>query len=176
MLEKLEEDSAVFYINNRHFLYSNFKGLVYRRTQVTPQLNDHHKLQRLAWCLANQNNDFLNYVFIDETLIRIEELPLYHITEKGVRTGITKVCKKERQNFNVWGGISFCGATEFVGFEINMNGAIYCDILHKYLLPFVYADGNDGNMIAHQDNASTHTGNLAQTFLNNVSLVMVNIK
>ena len=56
--------------------------MVYRRTRVTPQLNDHHKMQRLVWCLANQNNDFLNYVFIDETLIRIEELPLYRIREK----------------------------------------------------------------------------------------------
>jgi hypothetical protein len=31
-------------------------------------------------------------------------------------------------------------------------------------------------MIVHQDNASTHTGKLAQTFINNVGLVMVNIK
>jgi hypothetical protein len=46
----------------------------------------------------------------------------------------------------------------------------------QHLLPFVYADGNDGNKIDHQDNASTHTGNLAQTFINNVGLVMVNIK
>jgi hypothetical protein len=27
-----------------------------------------------------------------------------------------------------------------------------------------------------EDNASKHTGNLAQTFINNVGLVMVNIK
>jgi hypothetical protein len=130
-------------------------------------------MQRLAWCLENKNNDFRNYVFIDETLIRIEELPLYHIREKGVRTGVTKVCKKERQNFNVWGGISFCGATQFVGFERYMNGAIYSDILLKYLLPFVYADGNDGNIIVHQDNASTHTGRIAKTFINEVGLIVV---
>jgi hypothetical protein len=40
-------------------------------------------MQRLAWCLANQNNDFLNYMFIDETLIRIQKLPEYHIRERG---------------------------------------------------------------------------------------------
>ena len=147
--------------------------MVYRRTRVTPQLNDHHKMQRLVWCLANQNNDFLNYVFIDETLIRIEELPLYRIREKGIPQGCTKVCQKEKQKINLWGVISYCGATEFVGFEVNMNGSVYCDILQKYLLPFVYADGNDGNMIIHQDNASTHTGEPAKSFLPEIGLSVV---
>ena len=86
--------------------------MVYRRTRETPQLNDHHKMQRLVWCLANQNNDFLNYVFIDETLIRIEELPLYHLRGRGIPQGCTKVCQKEKQNLNSWGGISYCGATD----------------------------------------------------------------
>lgn len=130
-------------------------------------------MQRLAWCLANQNNDFLNYVFIDETTIRIEELPLYHIREKGIPEAHTKISEKERLKLNIWGGISSCGVTEFVGFDMNMNGRIYCDILLKYLAPFVYADGNDGNMIIHQDNASTHTREPAKSFLPELGLVWV---
>jgi hypothetical protein len=59
---------------------------------------------------------------------------------------------------NVWGGVSYCGEPEFVGFNTNMSGAIYCDFLYRYLLPFVYAEGNNGNMIILQDNATTHTG------------------
>jgi hypothetical protein len=130
-------------------------------------------MQRLAWCLANRYNDFLNYVFIDETTMRIEQLPLYHIREKGVPVAQTKQSKKERIKVNVWGGISYCGVTEFVGFYTNMNGAIYCDILYKYLLPFVYAEGNDGNMIIHQDNATTHTGQPAKSFMPDAGLICV---
>ena len=54
-----------------------------------------------------------------------------------------------------------------------MNGSVYCDILQKYLLPFVYADGNDGNMIIHQDNASTHTGEPAKSFFPEIGLSVV---
>ena len=130
-------------------------------------------MQRLAWCLANQYNDFQNYVFVDETLMRIEQLPLYHIREKGVPVAHTKQSKKEKMKINVWRGISNCGVTQFVGFNGNINGAMYCDILYKYLLPFVFANGNNGNMIIHQDNASTHTGQPAKSFLPDVGLVWV---
>ena len=81
-------------------------------------------MQRLAWCLSNQNNDFSNYLFVDETTIQIEELPLYHIREKGVPQTNTKITEKEQIKLNVWGGISWFGVTQFVGFECNMNGPV----------------------------------------------------
>ena len=146
---------------------------MYRRTRVHPQLNDYHKMQRLAWCLANVNNDFHNYVFIDETKIRVEELPLYHIREKGVPVAYSKITDRERLNLNFWGGISCCGPTEFVGFEMNINGHIYCDILLKHLSSFVFSEGNNGKMVIHQDNASTHTGQPAKSFLSEIGLIWV---
>ena len=85
--------------------------------------------------------------------------------EKGFPQAHSKISQKEKLKINVWGGISCCGVTEFVGFEMNMNRSIYCDILLKFLAPFVFADENDGNMIIHQDNASTHTGEPAKPFL-----------
>jgi hypothetical protein len=101
-------------------------------------------------------------LFIDETLIRIQELPLYHIRERGKAEAYTKMMKKDKINLNIWGGISNFGVTQFVGFENNMNGQMYCDILLKHVLPFA-ADFNDGNIIIHQDNASTHTGQPAKS-------------
>ena len=121
-------------------------------------------MQRLSWCLENENNDFANYLFVDETTIRIEELPLYQIRERGIPEAQTKVIDKERLKFNIWGGISKCGVTQFVGFEQNMNGPIYCDILEKFVLLFTYS-AYDGFMIIHQDNASTHIGVPAKSFL-----------
>ena len=131
-------------------------------------------MQRLSWCLENENNDFANYLFVYETTIRIEELPLYQIRERGIPEAQTKVIDKERLKLNIWGGISKCGVTQFVGFEQNMNGPIYCDILEKFVLPFTYS-ANDGFMIIHQDNASTHTGEPAKSFLQQLGLIWVHI-
>ena len=33
---------------------------------------------RHNWCLANIDNDFENWVFVDETSVWINEVPLYH--------------------------------------------------------------------------------------------------
>jgi hypothetical protein len=131
-------------------------------------------MQRLSWCLENENNDFANYLFVDETTIRIEELPLYQIRERGIPEAQTRAIDKERLKINIWGGISNCGVTQFVGFEQNMNGPIYCDILEKFVLPFTYS-ANDGYIIIHQDNASTHTGEPAKSFLPQLGLIWVHI-
>ena len=53
-----------------------------------------------------------------------------------------------------------------------MNGQMYCDNLLKYVLPFA-SDVNDGNIIIHQDNASTHTGQPAKSFLPQLGLIWV---
>jgi hypothetical protein len=126
-------------------------------------------MQRVSWCLENENNDFANYLFVDETTIRIEKLPLYQIRERGIPEAQTKAIDKERLKLNIWGGISKCGVTQFLGFEQNMNGPIYCDILEKFVLPFTYS-ANDGFIIIHQDSASTHTGEPAKSFLPQLGL------
>lgn len=129
-------------------------------------------MQRLAWCLQNVNNDFLNYLFVDETTIRIEELPLYHVRERGIPQSHFKAIEKEKLKLNIWGGISKCGVTQFVGFQQNMNGQIYCDILQNFVLPFTQ-ESNEGDMVIHQDNASTHTGEPAKSFLQDLGLIWV---
>ena len=51
---------------------------------------------------------------------------------------------------------------------------MYCDILLNYVLPFA-ADFNYGNIIIHQDNASTHTGQPAKSFLPQLGLIWVRL-
>ena len=45
-----------------------------------------------------------------------------------------------------------------------MNGEIYCDILDKYVKPFSN-EVFEGDMKFHQDNASTHIGDPAKTYV-----------
>ena len=44
-----------------------------------------HKLQRYIWCRQHINTNFKDYVFADETTVRILEIPLYHTRKKGER-------------------------------------------------------------------------------------------
>ncbi|RNA07925.1 hypothetical protein BpHYR1_011579, partial [Brachionus plicatilis] len=40
-----------------------------RRLKKSPLLTEFQKLKRLIWCLQNQNNQFENYIFVDEVTI-----------------------------------------------------------------------------------------------------------
>ena len=53
-------------------------GYRYRRLRKTPYLTELQKLNRLLWCMKYRNCDFANYIFVDETTIRLGDLPLYH--------------------------------------------------------------------------------------------------
>ena len=57
--------------------FFDFEEYVYRRTRCTPALSDFQKLRRYLWCRKNENNDFQNYLFVDET--HVESLK-YHFT------------------------------------------------------------------------------------------------
>lgn len=71
-----------------------------------------HKQARLDWCDANKNNDFHDYVFVDETSIWVNELPLYHMRRSGTDPETIASTTNSRGKLNVWGGISFRGATD----------------------------------------------------------------
>lgn len=97
MFAKFEE-ALVSYTVKKSLIsnsFSLFLEFVYRRTRVHPTLNDHHKIQRLAWCLENKKKVFSNFLFVDGTTIRIEELPLYHIRERGIPETHTKAIEKD---------------------------------------------------------------------------------
>ena len=94
----------------------NLKNLkfVYRRTRAAPGLSDFHKLQRYLWCRRHRNTNFNNYIFADETTVRILEIPLYHSRKRGTNPAAHSSTAKIRAKINIWGGISYQGPTPFV--------------------------------------------------------------
>ena len=89
------------------------KGFRYRRLRKSPYLNEYNKMLRYLWCLNYQKADFSKYVFVDETMVRIGDAPLYHYRLPCEYPDSLPCSSKFRQKVNVWGGISYKGATEF---------------------------------------------------------------
>ena len=87
---------------------------MYRRTRAAPHLTDFHKLQRYLWCRRHKNTNFKNYIFVDESTVRILEIPLYHSRKRGTRPPAHSSTSKIRAKINIWGGISYQGPTPFI--------------------------------------------------------------
>jgi hypothetical protein len=69
--------------------------------------------QRLVWSINNQNKDLSKTIYMDETTLRVLDLPLYHVREKGSVPERIPNTGKIRHKLNVCGGISYAGPTEF---------------------------------------------------------------
>ena len=77
-------------------------------------MSDYHKLLRLQWCLKHRNSDFSRYVFADETMIRLWDLPLYHWRLVTSHPEAIPSTAKGRKKVNIWGAISFKGPSKHV--------------------------------------------------------------
>ena len=86
---------------------------MYRRTRASPKLSEADKALRYQWCKNNVKNNFTNYVFVDETTVRVLEVPIYHLRKKNSRPETIPHTAKQRLKVNIWGGISSKGATSF---------------------------------------------------------------
>lgn len=93
--------------------YRRIFGYRYRRLRKAPYLIDLHKLNRLNWCLFYENADFSNNVFVDETSVRLWDLPLYHWRLKNSYPDAIPMTEKYRNKLNVWGGFSYKCLTRF---------------------------------------------------------------
>jgi hypothetical protein len=94
---------------------------VYRRTRGSPKLSVADKAARYQWCKNNQKNNFTDYLFADETTVRVLEVPLYHLRKKNSRPITIPHTSKSRLKVNIWGGISFKGPTPFAVSLKNCN-------------------------------------------------------
>lgn len=65
------------------------------------------------WCQKYINADLYNYVFVDETSIRLWDLPLYHVRLPSKKPLTFPSTRKDRKKVNIWGGISYEGPTKF---------------------------------------------------------------
>ncbi|RNA33832.1 HEAT repeat-containing 5B-like isoform X1 [Brachionus plicatilis] len=89
------------------------EGLSYRRLRKSPMLIDYQKLVRLIWCLKFQNFEFTNYIFVDETTIRLSERPIYHLRYPAKYPANIPSTSKYEGKLNIWAGISLKEATNF---------------------------------------------------------------
>jgi hypothetical protein len=96
------------------WLFCLVSGYVYRRTRSAPKLSDYHQMQRYIWCQTHKNTDFSRHLYVDETTIRVLEIPLYHSRLVSSRPEAKASTGKIRLKVNIWGGISFVGPTDFV--------------------------------------------------------------
>ena len=79
-----------------------------------PRLTFAQKIDRLNWCLANQNNQFFNTWFSDETSIWENECPRYAWRSIGTRPESIQMSSKSSKKLNLWCAISYRGPTDFV--------------------------------------------------------------
>ena len=113
--------------------YRNSFGYRFRRLRKAPYLTDLHKLNRLNWCLNNENTDFSNYVFVDETSVRLWDLPLYHWRLRNKYPRAIPMTEKYRGKLHVWGGMSFKGLTRFAVSIIFILSLIFLTNLATFL-------------------------------------------
>jgi hypothetical protein len=82
------------------------------------------KKDRLNWCLANIDNDFENWVFVDETSVWINEVPLYHHRHSDSHPDPAGFSSGLKVKINVWGAISSRGSSNFTVHLIFTNKKI----------------------------------------------------
>ncbi|RNA11758.1 hypothetical protein BpHYR1_040045 [Brachionus plicatilis] len=72
-----------------------------------------HKIERLIWSLRHKECNFEEFIFVDETMIRIFEKPRQHLR---IPTSFPKSLPSTSKfdcKLNIWGGISCNGPTQF---------------------------------------------------------------
>ncbi|CAF1083718.1 unnamed protein product [Brachionus calyciflorus] len=105
-----------------------------------------------------------DYIFVDETMIRIFEKPIYHLRLPTCFPKALPSTSKFACKLNIWGGISYKGPTEFAVFKENMDSQMYTEILGDFLFPFG-ARMYDFHFNLHQDNDPKHNSLLCRNFL-----------
>ena len=100
--------------NFRDDMYNIFQGYRFRRVRKCPKLTRKQISDRFEWCLRNIDNDFLDYIFIDESKIMINQCKLYHLRKKSSYPDCIILDNYFKAKLNVWGGISKRGPIDFV--------------------------------------------------------------
>ena len=91
-------------------------GYRFRTLRKAPILTPAIILERYIWCLKNLNNKFLfiNFVYADECKIEINNWRTKHLRKKTKTPCCAIQNHQQRLHVNVWGAISWEGASSFV--------------------------------------------------------------
>ncbi|RNA26643.1 Transposable element Tcb2 transposase [Brachionus plicatilis] len=123
----------------------------WRRLRLKPELNEVQIRERFEYANLHLNESFENYIFVDETMIRLNSFPLYHMRRIKIQIPI---------KLNIWAGIS----TKFVLFQSNLNRFGDKFLLDKHLYPFLVEKFNC-QCVLFQDNDSKHDSRLCVNYL-----------
>ena len=84
-----------------------------RRSRTKPkEYTENEKLARLTWALNNQNNNFMNACFADESTKQTRRYGLYHMRRKSKRPNASSCKPRDVDSVHVWAAISWFGATK----------------------------------------------------------------
>ena len=131
--------NTVFFKVNSNLIKFNFcliffslflKGFKNLRARKPLYLSEENKAKRMVWALENLGNSFENYVFIDESISRTLEVPLYHWRVPGSQSSIKVPFKtNQRAKINIFGAISWHGASQFI---VSYKNTFFLVLIKQY--------------------------------------------
>lgn len=136
------------------------RGMKKWTPSAKPMLTDAHKRARVAWCIANQERDWSNVIFTDESYFQ-------YYRNKVMEWGYSRPSKatpKHGPAVMIWGGFGKRGKTPLKVAQQSVNADYYQQILNECLIGNMNALYPDG-FILQQDNARPHIAKTTKKFL-----------
>jgi hypothetical protein len=134
----------------------------------TTVISDQQREKRVRFAKKYRRKDWSKTIFCDE-----KTWPLVHPpnrrNDKVWAHSAAEVPPQPKVRYprkiHTWGGVSAAGLTDLHFFDENLTAPIYCDILHKHLLPSAARLYPNGEWTFVQDSDPKHTAASTQKFL-----------
>lgn len=138
-------------------------GWTFRGSAYCQLIRDANKIKRLDWAHQYSSDNFEDVIWSDEASVQLET-HRRHCYRKVGEPPVPKPRAKHPVKVHVWAGISAQGATDICIFNGIMDADFYCQILDRFLVPFIHEKFPNQTPRFMQDNDPKHTSRLAQTF------------
>jgi transposase len=140
----------------------NEAGLRSLAPTIKPLLTDRHRKGRLEWAKANEDRDWNQVIFTDETTIKLFRNKKRVWRRPGQRIVMRSV--KHPVKVQVWGCISAHGFGKIVCFKRNLNANLLCKIYKNGLLPSakLWFGSNSKDWLLQEDNDPKHRSKSAE--------------
>jgi transposase len=138
----------------------NQTGLVFGNTMLKPLLSEKHCAKRLVWAKQNQERDWNQVLFTDETTINVNvrRKKVWH--KPGKKLVIRTV--KHPTKVHIWGCLSSVGFGNCYVFSENLNADLLLKIYSKALKPSILKlYGSTDCCVLQEDNDPKHTSKKA---------------
>ena len=136
------------------------------RPSVKQYLKENHKRGRLNWAQLNNNTDWNEIIFSDESCVTsCERGQIFVRRPRGTRYDPAYIAEKResgRVSVSVWSFMSSNGLGGLVRIQGHLNGASYINILRQNMVPFLQA--NPDKRFQH-DLSPIHTSGAVRNYL-----------